>query len=566
MFKWRDMSIGRKYMSAFLASVVLFIISGVIILQEMQQAQENVSALERRGDRALDIAEMGSLIRSMDISITDYIELPNGKSLEEFEESRKKFEALKEEVEPKMGTVFQEKLFKRIVEAQEDMEERLLNEIVPAVEADELNVANRSRRYVSNSRLSAVESIVQLEEVVNEERAQAVKNAKENLARSVIVLFASIIGAGILGTVLISLVNRKIRRGLARVVQTADEISEGNLNVQDLSFKRNDEVGKLATSVNNMKHHLRHVIQNVTTATNSVSSKSDELQQASNEVQEGSKQIASTMQDLSFGSETQAHSSQALAEMTESFTAKVQEASASAEVISSTSGEVLSMTEEGARLMKESVDQMGRIDAIVKGSVEKVRGLDAQSKEISELVHVIRDIADQTNLLSLNAAIEAARAGEHGKGFAVVADEVRKLADQVSKSVGDITTIVGSIQTESGSVVASLEKGYKQVGEGSKQIQVTGETFDTINAWVSDMVTKIQGISGNMRDIADQNNQMNESIEGIASVSEESAAGVEQAAASSQQSSSAMEEVSRSASELAHLAEELSEEVRKFRL
>ncbi|MEJ9227934.1 methyl-accepting chemotaxis protein [Peribacillus butanolivorans] len=216
--------------------------------------------------------------------------------------------------------------------------------------------------------------------------------------------------------------------------------------------------------------------------------------------------------------------------------------------------------------MRNSVQQMKMIDEIVKNAVEQVKGLDAQSKEISQLVQVIKDISNQTNLLALNAAIEAARAGEHGKGFAVVAEEVRKLAEEVTHSVGDITNIVTAIQTGSKTVVHSLEDGYTQVDEGTRQITLTGQTFETINNSVGNMGTKVQHITNDLNYITTNSIRINQAIEDIAAVSEESAAGIEQVSASAQQSSSSMDEITNHARELASAAEQLTDQVKKFQL
>ena len=192
--------------------------------------------------------------------------------------------------------------------------------------------------------------------------------------------------------------------------------------------------------------------------------------------------------------------------------------------------------------------------------------LDQQSKQISELVEVIKRIADQTNLLALNAAIEAARAGEQGKGFAVVADEVRKLAEEVSLSVNDITSIVSTIQAESQDVADSLNTSYQEVAQGTAQINQTGETFTQISTAVSSVVDHIQTLYDHLNQITASSQQMNGAIEEIASVSEEAAAGVEETAASAQQMSSSMEEVASSSDSLSASADELNQLVNNFKL
>ncbi|WP_153463881.1 methyl-accepting chemotaxis protein [Sediminibacillus terrae] len=392
------------------------------------------------------------------------------------------------------------------------------------------------------------------------DKAELAKKSQPILIPIAISIFVVLL----LSTLLTWIIAGRITRPIKTLREKMKTVEEGDLSVE-LTHDSTNEIGQLSQSINEMKESLRSIIRNVTEATTAVSGQSSQLNRSAEEVKEGSQQIASTMQELTSGAETQANSSTELSEMMTDFMAKINQAHENGEQIAGTSDDVLQMTQNGSSMMEKSVSQMKNIEGIVKDAVSKVQGLDAQSQQISKLINVINDIAEQTNLLSLNAAIEAARAGEHGKGFAVVANEVRKLAEQVSNSVGDITDIVGNIQHESSSVAASLESGYKEVEEGSRQIGATGETFGDIDQSVRNMVERIQDISANLRDIAENSNNMNESIQEIAAVSEESAAGIEQVSASAQQSTSAMEEVSGNAGELSRLAEELKEQTAKYK-
>ncbi|WP_042142590.1 methyl-accepting chemotaxis protein [Paucisalibacillus sp. EB02] len=351
-----------------------------------------------------------------------------------------------------------------------------------------------------------------------------------------------------------------------KVLAKMKAISNGDLSQEAIKTNNRDEIAQLVHASNEMNDSIRGLLFQIQYVSETVSSQSEELTQSASEVRTGAEQIAMTMEELAHGTENQANSAGDLSSVMSSFTKKTEEANDKGENIVTDSKDVLRLTNEGSNLMKTSTTQMRKIDQIVQDAVVKVEGLETHTKQITNLVSVIRDIADQTNLLALNAAIEAARAGEHGKGFAVVADEVRKLAEQVSLSVNDITGIVTNIQRESTNVTESLQGGYKEVQIGTEKIESTDETFAHISTAVTNMVENIETITDNLSSIAASSQEMNSSIEEIAAISEESAAGVEQTSASAQQVSGSMEEVAGSSEQLAKLAEELNELVGKFKL
>ncbi len=564
--KLKNLNIGWKYGFTLIVVFILFGISTTVVTTLVNEIGNDVDALERRGDRAIKVTEMGSLTRAKYIRVARYSQNPIPQYIDEYEERRESFNALEAEIREKMDTPEQLELFDQIVADDKKMNDLFTKDIVQAMDSGDTESVNRFVSQANEIQLESVNLLADLRTIVNEERALAITEAEESQQLTFIVLLSSMAISIIIGGLLVFSISRVVSRNLNEVVAVSNKIADGDLSIQTIDYDGNDEIGQLATATNTMATNLRTIIQQVSEISETVSGQSEELTQSASEVRAGSQQVAVTMQELASGAESQANNSAELSSAMDIFSAKMQEANSNGEFVYESSNKVLGITTEGGQLMETSVKQMAVIDQIVKEAVSKVQGLDTQSQEISKLVSVIKDIADQTNLLALNAAIEAARAGEHGQGFAVVADEVRKLAEQVSDSVTDISGIVTSIQQESASVAGSLQDGYKEVEKGTNQMKTTGDTFTEINSAITEMVSNIQNITNNLSIMSANSQEMGATIEEIASVSEESAAGVEQTSASTQQTSSSMEEVANSSEDLSKLAEELNRLVRNFKL
>ncbi|MBX0358201.1 methyl-accepting chemotaxis protein [Halobacillus sp. Nhm2S1] len=546
----------------------------VVIMLTVILSGFNFFATKYTNDRTKDMVDhqLPLLIadEKLALNLSQRIALTRAYVLFEDESYREKFnEYTREsvEIQDKLLSMSNSEEAARLVEESNQWGQMVQNEVFNRFDSGNVEAALQAMREevtpLGQGVMEGFEDMaLQREQMMEEEGQNILQTGHTMMVIGSIISVVSIV----IGVIFALVIANRITNPIKKVVERMKQISEGDVSRGPVYVKSKDEIGQLADATNDMQRSLNEVIQSVSFTSNRVSGQSEALTQSAYEVREGSEQIASTMQELSSGAESQANGATHLSDQMRTFGEKIQEANANGESISGTSTEVLAMTDRGRESMQLAVAQMRTIDRIVKESTEKVKGLDLQSKEISKLVRVIEDIADQTNLLSLNAAIEAARAGEHGKGFAVVADEVRKLAEQVTNSVGDITEIVEGIQKETGNVVTSLEAGNSEVDQGSRQMEETGATFDEIKDSVSEMVAKIQNISAHLKEIAENSIHMNHSIEEIASITEESAAGVEQAAASAQQSNSSMEEVSQTAEVLSNLAEQLNEQVRRFKL
>jgi methyl-accepting chemotaxis protein len=362
------------------------------------------------------------------------------------------------------------------------------------------------------------------------------------------------------------IISRQISIPIIKASKVLERVADGDLTIKEMNVKSRDEVGTLIHSLNRMIRDLRGVVTHVYDSSIQVASSSEQLTASAEQSTSSAEHIVRIVQDSVEGTSKQL-------DQFSDVTFSIKEMAHGIEQIAGHSEDMLRSAEEAAQLTKDGsssvtnvVNQMNEINDSVIKTTSIIQNLGNRSHEIRTITELITTIADQTNLLALNAAIEAARAGEHGKGFAVVADEVRKLAEQSKLSADKITGMIGLIQTETTEAVISMEAGNKKVSKGLSYTEETNKAFRQIEHSIQKVSEKVGNVSSSVEELQALSDQIILSINHVKQIAEQIVVASKESSSASEEQLATIEEVSSSAQSLSNLAEELQSVVRHFKI
>jgi methyl-accepting chemotaxis protein len=346
----------------------------------------------------------------------------------------------------------------------------------------------------------------------------------------------SLICAVVVGLVLFAAAGR-FTAELQEIVQTLERIADGDLTVQ-FDAKNRDEIGAMQLACQRMASNLHDLISQIIDISTGIVA--------------ATSQLHATSEQIATGAEEAAFQANTVATASEEMSATSSDIARNCSMVADASRQTTESATAGATVVQETIDGMNVIAGRVRQTSKTIDALGTRSEQIGEIVGTIEEIADQTNLLALNAAIEAARAGEQGRGFAVVADEVRALAERTTKATREIGEMIKAIQNETREAVKSMEEGVQEVEKGAVSSQKSGQALEEILERISEVSMQVSQIATAAEEQTATTGELTGNIQQITEVVQQAAQGSEETAAA--------------AARLAGQAQELQNLVSRFRL
>jgi methyl-accepting chemotaxis protein len=391
----------------------------------------------------------------------------------------------------------------------------------------------------------------QIREHYNQDFKHAEDQMMQDISSEIKATLVLTLVAVVLGIVAAVFITRGITRPIAKGVDFAKTMSDGDLT-QTLDIDQKDEVGLLSTALNTMADNLRKMFRDVSTGVETLSSSSTELSAISQQMASGAEQTSSKSSQVAAAAEEMSANMNSVAAASEQASTNVQMVAAASEQMNATINEIAGNTEKGRVITSEAVVQAKTVST-------RVAELGKAANEVGQVTEVINDISEQTNLLALNATIEAARAGEAGKGFAVVANEIKELAKQTAEATQDIRLKIEGIQVSTDGTVTEINQIEKVIAD-------VDEIVATIATAVEEQSASTKEIAGSVGQAAQGIQDVNENVAQCSTVSGDIAKDVEEVNQASIEMSDGSVQVSGSANELSELSESLKQMVERFRI
>ena len=361
---------------------------------------------------------------------------------------------------------------------------------------------------------------------------------------------------------------RRIVNPITRIVQHGNLIADLDIrkDVDKDLLERGDEVGLLAKTMQVISENLKDIISNINSSSITLSSSAEELSATSNQASTVSDEIAKTIEEIASGATDQAKETEQGALNIDDLGMIIENEQDLVKSVNEAADLVDKLKNEGTSIMTELINKNQESTKVAKDVSEIIIETNSSAGKIVSASEMIKNIAEQTNLLALNAAIEAARAGEAGRGFAVVADEIRKLAEQSNNFTTEIEQVIKELTGKTNNAVESMKVLDDIVKVQTVSVDDTNNKFAGIAEAVENMKNVLENLNDSGRQMAVKKDEIIGIIQNLSAISEENAASTEEASAAVEEQTASMSEIASASESLTKLAQEMKESVQRFKV
>jgi methyl-accepting chemotaxis protein len=531
----KNLKIGVRLGLGFAIIVALMLIVGGYSIIKMNQLDKVVfSLVEDKYPKTVTLNEMKGNINVIARALRNLILLDDKEEirketqriLDAREAIGSRVEQLAKVVRSDTGKAF----LKELVDARSVYVGAQKN-IIGLIEAnDKENARKELFTNVRKSQTAYFTAIDKMIEYQSKEVEKAGKTVDESIQAGKTIIAFLLFSAVILSVLFAYFIVRSITGPIGPLVTVAQKIAQGDLTVQ-IDHRSGDEVGQLSDAFRVMTQNLRAMIGQVASTSTQIAAASSQLHSTAEQIATGAEEVAAQAGTVATAGEEMSATSGDIAQNCQMAAEGAQRASQTAS--------------NGAMVVENTVVVMGQIAAKVQESAKTVESLGVRSDQIGAIIGTIEDIADQTNLLALNAAIEAARAGEQGRGFAVVADEVRALAERTTRATKEIGEMIKAIQKETKGAVTAMEQGVQQVDAGTVEAAKSGQALQDILAQVNDVAMQVNQIATAAEEQTATTGEISSNMQMITEVVQQTSQGAQESATAAAQLNGNAEELQR---------------------
>lgn len=389
---------------------------------------------------------------------------------------------------------------------------------------------------------------------------ELVKDAEQISDITVIMVIISALLAIFVGYVVI----RLIARPIVAIRNLMVEGAGGNLTVRTKNTSRQDEIGQLSVSFNQMMEQITSLVSRTNISAKEVLDTASELSDASKKTEQAAKEIAVATEEIASGASSLAVEAERGSDLTGSISQKVGHVVDANVLMEAAAAEVQQASRKGTSYMAELITKTGTTEDMIRSMADKVEKLQESTSSIRKILDMLNNITKQTNILSLNATIEAARAGAAGKGFMVVADEIRKLADQSKQSIDVVAQITERIQTEMKETVAVLSEAYPIFQEQITSVKDADGIFKQVQQQMDGFAGKLQEVTLSVQELKNSQVVLSDAMSNVSAVAEQSSATSQEVASLSTEQLSISSGLVRLSDKLEELSDSLKESLSKF--